>query len=808
MGAYQAGFLHYLGIYLRAYQARLGAARAPFEVVTGSSAGGINSFLAVLEGCRQEPASEPSESLYYRVWVNLGLFVDPARPQDSDWQVTTGLYDPRAVTDRSLFSSQPLQQIEDNARSWIAEHPPIADCDVALGLTATRLEPRSLKIGDSNGANQLSTPHAVERFGFRIRGKSGADADAGSGLDAWQFENLRPREREDRAGVAVAALDDDLRERYPELVGYGRLLEGVLDLVRATGAFPLAFAPVELTLGHEGASKSERNKSVEIIDGGTYDNHPIQFASRLRRWKDSAQSIDAPPLALVHSRPYEFIMLEPSIVAYEQPTRPKTRRSGALALGLGFASDFLATARSAALLEAADELPWLRAPREQVSGDYLSKIPARRQPVSGEHLGNFFAFFERDFRDFDFHVGIADARAFVAQHPVWSKTAIHQQAMAAANRGLEPPAIKLDQLLAKLDLNAAEKLALVEYLLLSEFAAPSGTQAQVNNNFAALALASHAFAREPKHDLETWVTALYQAGFRYQDLSALDAKLHPRFNTKLRRTVGSCKSPGWPNGCTADWTQVSALMRLVLGQLTDSFAAEQSRERKSARVVTALLRTGADYALDGLFGYRHDSLIIDLSMRGIGGMAGFHVEPGLSIAGHLGGQAVGYYMGVGIHPSIYRWTTIGDGSARTIYPMQLGVELMPLSLHVPVQQRRRDFATRRGAVQVELSAPLHADFLLAREDWALRWGVGLRLAVVVLRHLVFAADAKLRTDGCWGSDNQPWCAEPKRLSFPRGVRQKALDEDWLFGLSVGLRLRPLTKPTADAESRSAYHWHK
>ncbi len=49
-------------------------------------------------------------------------------------------------------------------------------------------------------------------------------------------------------------------------------------------------------------------------------------------------------------------------------------------------------------------------------GDINRELPARWMPIAGEQLGHFLAFFEKDFRIFDFYMGMVDAHDHIATH--------------------------------------------------------------------------------------------------------------------------------------------------------------------------------------------------------------------------------------------------------------------------------------------------------------------------------------------------------------------------------------------------------
>ncbi|MFV8751464.1 patatin-like phospholipase family protein [Nannocystaceae bacterium ST9] len=773
MGIYQAGFLYYLTAYLREYRAQLGQESKPFQIVAGTSAGGMNALAVTLESCRQATSS-PTESLFYTMWIDVGLVA----PEDSSIDVESGLYDLESVSKTSLLSSAPIKEVSEYlAGTYLHKDGWLDGCDVKLGLTATRVDPRKLSIGGSRTEGGFDVPHQLERFGFSFEVEGGKPG----------FTNFPPFVSTPRDGIDEDQLTTELRERYPGIDedGYNDFTKGVLAVAQATGAVPLVFDPVPVNMVYRAADGVHREKAVALVDGGVYDNRPFGFAARLRSWRSAerelqhrvskkASEIDDSPFEFVPLHPYEFIMLEPGITDYEpesplpdkkgrvkkskaDPTQiaAEARQDGALRLVTGIARNFLMVGTSAQLIEAADEYPYLRVVREEVGGDYITKLPARKQPVTSEHLARFLAFTEKDFRDFDFYIGMADARAYVAGHAIWSQTAIHRDATDAANAAFN-------------DLERS-KLELVEESRKADF-----TLENPRNNFERLILATRTFEQNRSdRSLEAWFRALEAVGYKYEDLPRLE--VGNSVLNKRRMKSG-----------TANWRHVAGLLREALGQIGDVFARAQRQTGQRM-----LWRAGLDYGMDGMFGYRFDWLTVDLGIRGLWGHTGFHVLGNAAIAGYLGGARVGSYLGVGVGNSIVQWRQ-GDGEKIfNSYTNAVNLE-SEYSIRSTFQSRlQRKFAVNRGLIQWELGLGAHFDVFHARkgDPVVLRWGPSFRLGIVLLRHLVLSAHLKVRTDGC--RRELDWCVDERVSPFRFGhTLQRAGDDNLQFGLSAAWRFRP------------------
>ncbi|MCU0681627.1 MAG: patatin-like phospholipase family protein [Polyangiaceae bacterium] len=376
LGSYEAGFLYY---------ALETAKRNPelfdLRLATGASAGSINALLSVMSACA-ELETTPSESLFYSTWVGVGfreLFV----PEDAQ---ALGVFSRRHLARR-------VEQIEERWKQGLAE-----TCDAVLGVSATRVEPK----GGAQAHNPLSPARVEERFALRVRGR-------GPGREPGLTNYVDPHYQ---FGQPM------LPEGLDGQVAFASLRE----LLYASSAFPIAFPPVNLSHcvsdplpGGGGVScpggRAERDL---FLDGGVFDNQPLRFATRLAGAglrdapRGRAEWMDAPGLGAFQLPERSlFVHFSPDTTDYPlavASTRGHTFDS-ALDLVETFFEHFVVTARSKELSTLFEERPEVRS----------RVLPARRHyPTVSGLLAAFFGFFERDFRVFDFSLGMYDARRFYA----------------------------------------------------------------------------------------------------------------------------------------------------------------------------------------------------------------------------------------------------------------------------------------------------------------------------------------------------------------------------------------------------------
>lgn len=379
LGAYQAGFLYFTGNRSK----RVGLP-AP-KLVTGSSAGAANSLIAAVEGC-QPPNDDPTSSLGWRVWIPVGL--------DALWR-------PEEASPTGLLSSREMRRAFGVVSSVLEQGLP-SQCDFVLGITATRLDP--LQVALTEG---LSVPRQEEKFAVRVQGQ-------GLGVPS-----------------RVSNYIDPYRDVPQPLLQFGTGFESadyevLSTALFASASFPMAFTPTEIAhcltkppgnagfipeLPLECAGPVRRDP---FVDGGILDNSPLRLAYELAQrglrtdrrgrpvWRDLTRSV------ILEPRPefdrLIFAYIDPWTRAYpDLPEEVEAERSGELdtmRYSLGLLAQLAASARR-------KELYTLAESRDRIQGRLI--LSRAHFPAAGDLFYAFFGFFERDFRIFDFYLGMYDA---------------------------------------------------------------------------------------------------------------------------------------------------------------------------------------------------------------------------------------------------------------------------------------------------------------------------------------------------------------------------------------------------------------
>jgi predicted acylesterase/phospholipase RssA len=417
LGAYQAGVNWAMMEALRAsrynpaFRQAHGLQDLHFGAAAGASAGNINAIIWAVEACSAvQPGRGPQESLFWKTWMPVGidslLRGEPFRSSDD-----------LALLDRRFFGT-----VQDTLQSRIAATPFRGGCEVPVGITLTRVIPEvvTLKYG-----LQVRT----QRFVTLLTARSADGAGAPSRGAPFVFHTVLP---------SPALLEQLGRVRLAQRdTAVPVAMNSLFTIVRASSAFPVAFAPVEMAL-YNPESDSARNEL--FADGGVFDNNPIDLANLLQDWIETRDNPriggKAPPLPP-----------PPGPVAGAQGVRdletaPKSRRLLYVDPDVRREVSRASPRHSLATLRERRPVPGgLRSVLQLLSGSVdaareyeLSALgrhadgrtpfelarTTRHYPLVGERMGAFAAFLNRGFREYDFYIGAYDALVSLTRDPAFT----------------------------------------------------------------------------------------------------------------------------------------------------------------------------------------------------------------------------------------------------------------------------------------------------------------------------------------------------------------------------------------------------
>ena len=389
LGAYEAGY-NWAMIKMLAKIREHGTFADPeLRSVAGASAGSINALMTAMYWCQKDSVplkNSVEDNLFYETWVNLGIEDLAIHGNDPDNQST-------------LFSRKGLEQ----KAKYILEqmNKPIfrKGCEVPLGVSVTKVTPIIEEIAGIKIKNQhFSIPLTVKEKNGKL-----------------VIENRKMLPSTDF---------------YISIPGIEQNTSKVTDVLFASSAFPGAFQQVKLDYVYKG-----KRTSSYFIDGGAYDNVPLQLAIEL----NEKASI--------------FLFIDPSNMRKETQKYEKEEEEKP---PVGFI-----TTNAIPLLTSLEIFQSMRL--YQAINKYFRNnnkrtliLSSRYHPITGKYLEHFAAFLDKNFRVYDYHVGVYDAIYHLA-------SALRQRAQYKHFSQIE----LMNQLEKRLKLNT-QKEALRAYTLLRD----------------------------------------------------------------------------------------------------------------------------------------------------------------------------------------------------------------------------------------------------------------------------------------------------------------------------------------------------
>jgi hypothetical protein len=316
--------------------------------VAGASAGSINALLSAMYWCQRDDIplhNSVNDNLFYETWVGLGIEDLIIRGKDPH-------------NKNSLFTRKGLK--EKGAR--IIEHleQPIyrKNCEVPLGVAVTKVKPIVEKIAGIKVKNQnFSVPLLFKE---------------NNGQGIVENNDLPP-------SIAF----------YLSIPGIEKDNQKLINLLFASSAFPGAFQQIKLDYAYKG-----KRRSSYFIDGGLYDNVPLELA-----------------IALDQNATH-FLFMDPSNIRNEildtQSEEDEEMPVGFITTNLLPIFSSFGIMQSMKLYDAINK-------HFRNNPDKKLILSSRHHPITGKFLGHFGAFLDKNFREYDYYVGVYDAIYHLAE---------------------------------------------------------------------------------------------------------------------------------------------------------------------------------------------------------------------------------------------------------------------------------------------------------------------------------------------------------------------------------------------------------
>lgn len=364
LGSYEAGFLYYLSRFSQLNHL------FKFPIITGASAGAINSFLMGIDQCNGADAQEYEDSLFWKFWIPIGL----QKLTRSNSESPHALFSRTAIDDQIKMVKKVLKN--SNHKS----------CSSTIGISLTRKKPLSIRITD-----ELSAPKLSEILIFQMT-QNGSEV---------AFKNINLRSS--RPHQFVLPLTGDFDHDF----------DRVAQAIAASTAFPVAFEPEKIRHCLQPFSSpyslctDESSREEEFIDGGFYDNQPLRATAKIAQELGHKDTL--------------YLLVDPT--SFEYPKIKDTKKEDMESLTpylLKLGGSLVDSARRNNITRLIEDDP-------SISQKIIHSTA--RLPLNSSGLNAFVGFFESDFRKMDFIYGMYEARRLVL-----SRTSPHRISKFPENR--------------------------------------------------------------------------------------------------------------------------------------------------------------------------------------------------------------------------------------------------------------------------------------------------------------------------------------------------------------------------------------
>jgi len=347
LGAYEAGYNWALLKYMSHLKHNSKDTHIDMKSIAGASAGAINTLMSAMAWCRSKESLDVKntieDNLFYSMWTEVD-FEDLLIHRE-------GVIDVNNTT--SLFSRLKIQKQAEKILTQM--HEPLYDreCSIPFGFAVTRVKPKEVDINGIKIENKL--------FQIPITLKVAGDGRA-----------------------YVADNNKIKRDNVLHLSKNGKISDDSMKKAMfASSAFPIAFEQVTLDYLYKG--EMERAK---FMDGGVFDNIPLDLAIRLAEDKSS-----------------DYIFMDPSNMRRKfssiQRSEDNAPSTSPVNTAIELLFDIFSASESSVLYNTLAE--HFEDSNKQI---HLSD---RYFPLTGKLLEHFGAFLDKGFRDYDYFVGVYGA---------------------------------------------------------------------------------------------------------------------------------------------------------------------------------------------------------------------------------------------------------------------------------------------------------------------------------------------------------------------------------------------------------------
>ena len=349
LGAYESGYNWAMVRMLAKLKSMDSKYHPKLRSVAGASAGSINALLTAMYWCQKESVpyrNSVEDNLFYETWVNLGIDDLIIKGKDPENKST-------------LFTRKELR----NKAAQIMEHMGKDiyrdGCEVPMGFAVTKVTPI---VEDFEGIKIKNQSFSIP-LTFKVKNGKVTVINKEMPAESTAFH------------LAIPGIEHDYTK--------------ITDVLFASSAFPGAFQQVKLEYKYKGKIRSNY-----FIDGGAYDNIPLELATELNSKANLFIFMDP-----------NNMRKEPALTAKDEEEKPPV---GFLTSSASPLSSSIAIFQQMKLYQAINQYFRGQSDRKLI-------LSSRFHPLTAGYLEHFGAFLDINFRIYDYHVGVYDGIYHLAE---------------------------------------------------------------------------------------------------------------------------------------------------------------------------------------------------------------------------------------------------------------------------------------------------------------------------------------------------------------------------------------------------------
>ena len=349
LGAYEAGYNWAIIKMLSEIKTKNPHIDPQLQSVAGASAGSINALLTAMYWCQKESIpyqNSVEDNLFYETWVHLGIEDLMIEGEDPDNRST-------------LFTRKVLRDKADKIMKHMSKPIYKEGCEIPMGFAVTKVTP------------------IIEEFqGIKIKNQTFSIPLT------FKISNGKAKIVNQEMPPSTAF--------YLSIPGIEKDYTKVTDVLFASSAFPGAFQQVKLRYGYKGKVYSQY-----FIDGGAYNNVPLQLATELD--PDAKLFIYMDPSNMRKQPKVKEVLVE------EEPP-------------VGFITSNLSPLSTA--VDIFQQMNLYQAINQYFRNNPERKLvlSSRYHPLTAGYLEHFGAFLDLNFRLYDYYVGVYDGIYHLAKN--------------------------------------------------------------------------------------------------------------------------------------------------------------------------------------------------------------------------------------------------------------------------------------------------------------------------------------------------------------------------------------------------------